>query len=150
MITYLCTVLGVKSVSCTGFIRVPSVYNIGGVMCRACTDVSLDRAFLRRVDRTKKRLRSGTRATTRVNYLTESLTAHAAAKQNRYKMRAHTRRATRCMETSTFLRESKNMLGERLMSQLHFRKYPLFIKNLVKELMKAFCVSKTMRSYVIY
>jgi hypothetical protein len=36
------------------------------------------------------------------------------------------------METSTFLRKSKNMLGERLMSQLHFQKYPLFIKNLVK------------------
>ena len=97
VISYLCTVLGVQSVSCTGYVS-----NIGGVMCRACTDVSLDRAFLRRVDRTKKRLRSGTRATTRVNYLTESLTAHAAAKQNRYKMRAHTRRATRCMETSTF------------------------------------------------
>ena len=126
-VVYLCTVTGVKSVSCDG-----RLFEKSGTMCRQCTMVSVNPAFVKRLARTKGRISSGTRESTRINYITESIPVRNAVIDRRTKLRAQYRKAWRAGNTLSFVTKSRRVLHDRLMAQLHFKKYPQFIKQLIK------------------
>jgi hypothetical protein len=101
-------------------------------MCRKCTMVSVNQAFVKRLARTKGRISSGTRESTWINYITESIPVRNAVIARRTKARAHYRKAWRAGNTLLFVRKSRRVLHDRLMAQLHFKSYPQFIKQFIK------------------
>jgi hypothetical protein len=94
--------------------------------------VSVNQAFVKRLARTKGRISSGTRDSTRINYLTESIPVRDAVIARRTKLRAHYRRAWRAGNTLSFVRKSRRVLHDRLIAHLHLKKYPQFIKQFIK------------------
>ena len=93
-VVYLCTVTGVKSVTCDG-----RLFEKSGTMCRQCTMVSVNQVFVKRLARTKGRVSSGTRESTRINYITESIPVRNAVIDRRTKLRAQYRKAWRAGNT---------------------------------------------------
>lgn len=96
-VVYLCTVTGVKSVSCDG-----RLFEKSGTMCRKCTMVSVNQAFVKRLARTKGRISSGTRESTRINYITESIPVRNAVIDRRTKPRAQYSESMACRQHIIF------------------------------------------------
>ena len=123
---YECTETGVKSLLCS--VVVPK----GSNMCPTCDLLSRDHGFKRRVNRSILRMKDGCPTNMRHDYISASIIARDKAQRSALQRKADLRSRSRSFNTKQFMRSTLNVLHNKLMSQLHFRQYPLFVQNLVK------------------
>ena len=123
---YTCTSTGVRAVSC-GWIAFP-----GADMCEACSTVSCEQGFQRRMARAFNRFQLGPSHKMRQDYMCDSPVARFAMRIASIRTRGDAATIKRAFDAVKFHKKSLKELHQGLQSDLHFQDYPAFVSNLVR------------------
>lgn len=123
---YTCTSTGVRAVSC-GWIAFP-----GADMCEACSTVSCEQGFQRRIARSLNRFQLGPSHKMRQDYMCDSPLARFAMREASTRTSADAAVIKRAFHAVKFHKKSLKELHQGLQSDLHFQDYPAFVSNLVR------------------